>query len=229
MHGRRYPILLLAVAAYVAIAFFGPRAAAQPQHFRTVSQAGITYQIKAFGRWRTERVGTIASRGEPDAISGDLLLAIASRETSMRNIVGGGFFDATGHFVVTGIDRGLWQINATFHPSFLSSHRGATSGSYRLIYDSALPPNRVPGLTDAAEYVVALLRGNITYATRYGVPAADAVRVAVAGYNSGIGPATSAYLIYGNPDRYTTGGDYSRDVLNRRTLVRRARRALGYR
>lgn len=224
---RRWPLVLLALVVYVAVALI----AAPPAHgaeLRTVSQTGITYEVKTFGRWRTERVGELAARTE-DAISGDLLLAEASRETSLRNITGGGYFDPAGHFVVTGVDRGLWQINATFHAAFLQTHRGALSGSYSLTFSSAYPAGRVPGLTDAGEYVIALLRGNIAYATRYGVPAGDAVRVAVAGYNSGIGPATSAYLIYGNPDRYTTGGDYSRDVLNRRTLVRRARRALGYR
>lgn len=229
---RRYPLVLAAVAVYIAVVLLGTKALASPgpaAEYRSATTASVTYELRTLTRWRVERVGELAAEPPEDGISGDLLLGIGSRETNMRNIVGGGHFDASGKFVPTGEDRGMFQLNQTFQAAFLSSHRGATSGSWTLIYSSALPAGRVPGLTDATRHVISILRGNVAYATRFGVPPADAVRVAVAGYNSGIGPATSAYLVNGNPDRYTTGGDYSRDVLDRRAKIRRARRDLHYR
>lgn len=215
--------LILAVAGVLLPA---PAAAENPRTYRAATQASVTYELRTMGRWRVERVGQVAAEAE-DGISGDLILGLGSRETNMRPIVGGGYFE-NGRFIVTGEDRGWLQINERFHARFLETHRGALTGSWSLIFDSALPRGRVPGLTDSERYAISLLQSNIAYATRFGVPAGDAVRTAVAGYNSGIGPAVSAYLTTGNPDRFTTLGNYSADALDRRAKIRRARRALGW-
>jgi hypothetical protein len=182
------------------------------------------YELRSFGRWRTERVLSIGGEGTPDAIHGTLLLAIASKETNLRNIVGGGYFEAyvdesTGQeknrFIVTGEDRGLFQINAKYHHSWLDSVKGCDSGKYDEIYDSAFPPGRVPGLTAGCRKAISLLRYNIAYQIANGVPEADAVRVAVAAYNCGNVPANRAYK-EGNVDKYTTLGNYSHIIINER-------------
>lgn len=227
---RRFTVALLA-----ALAFAAPAQALPPASTSSVTEVrasvttvtGLQYELKRLTRWRTERVGELAAEAE-DGISGDLVLAIGSRESSMRNIVGGGYFDSAGRFVVTGEDRGWLQINAVFHRAFLEGVPGCVSGSWRETLTSALPAGRVPGLTRSTRYAILLLRQNIVTVTAAGVPAADAVRVAVAAYNGGTSGALRGWR-EGNPDRYTTGGDYSRDVLDRRAKVRRARRELGWR
>ncbi len=47
---------------------------------------------------------------------------------------------------------------------------------------------------------------------------ADIERITVAAYNTGAARAVSAYLNFKNPDRFTTGADYSADVLYRRDV-----------
>src|SRR3990172_9331778 len=100
-------------------------------------------ELKQFGRWRTQRLYEQAARGLPDRIHGSLLVALASRETNLRNIVG---FD--GH------DRGLFQISDRYHSGWLDQSPGCASGSYVEAYDSALPPGRVPGLTRGARKAI---------------------------------------------------------------------------
>lgn len=230
---RRLALLALTVALLGAPAApaASPPAATGPEPAvraaATTTVPALRYELRRFTRWRTERVGDVGAEEPPDAISGDLLLAIGSRETNLRNIVGGGFFDPAGSFVVTGADRGVFQINEAFHRGFLESVPGCVSGSFSETLDSAYPRGRVPGLTRAARYAVLLLRDRVAYATANGVPPEDAVRVAVAAYNAGAFNAVRGYR-EGNPDRFTTGGDYSRDVLDRRAKIRRARRDLGW-
>ena len=122
-----------------------------------------------------------------------LMLAVASRETQMRNIRGDG-----GH------GRGVFQIDDRWHPDWLAKHAG---------------PSGVPPVRDAAFYAASLIAANIAEARRAGVPKDDQVRVALAGYNAGMNRAISDYKSSGNPDARTTGGDYSRDVLGRRRDV----------
>jgi hypothetical protein len=45
----------------------------------------------------------------------------------------------------------------------------------------------------------------------------EILRVAAAGYNCGIGRAIQA-AGQGNPDEFTTGGDYGKDVIARMTI-----------
>lgn len=190
------------------------------------------YELKNFGRWRTERLLEIGDIGDPDLIHGTLLLAIGSRETNLRNIVGGGYFEeyeevqsdgstaTKKRFVVTGIDRGVFQINAQFHPRWLDSVKGCDSGTYEEKYNSALPPGRVPGLTSGAKKARDILRYNITYARSKNVPEDSVVRVAIAAYNCGNYLAVRAYE-EGDPDKYTSLGNYSKDVLERQRAIRR--------
>lgn len=181
-------------------------------------------ELLRFKRWRVERVLSLAAEGGPDMIHGTLLLAMASRETNMTNVVGGGYFDDHGQWHTTGTDRGLYQFNAPIHERWLRSVRGCASGSYAEVYmpedGGAFPEGRVPGLTASTKKAIAILRFNITYARKQGIPEFDLVRVAVAGWNSGVGTSINAYKQKGDPDYYTTGKDYSRDVLERQGKIR---------
>src|SRR3954452_17893019 len=73
-----------------------------------------------------------------------MLLAVASRETNMQDIVGDG-----GH------GRGLFQIDDRFHGDWLAKH-GARGG-------------RTPRIKDAAEFAAAMLASNASYAEQNGV------------------------------------------------------------
>jgi hypothetical protein len=183
-------------------------------------------ELRRFTRWRTERVLETGAAGEPDMIHGTLLLAIASRETNLRNVVGGGYFE-DGKWHETGEDRGLFQINSTYHSRWLDSVPGCDSGTYEEKYDSALPVGRVPGLTRGAKKCRDLLRDRIQAARAHAIPEADVVRVAVAAYNGGSYNAIQGYK-QGDPDKYTTGGDYSKDVLARQKAIRSAVWKLGW-
>lgn len=185
-------------------------------------------ELRRFTRWRTERLLEIGAAGEPDSIHGSLLLAIASRETNLRNIVGGGFFNNEGEWVETGVDRGLFQVNQQYHGQWLDSVKGCDSGKYEEIYDSALPQGRVPGLTVGAKKCRDLLRDRITYMKNNGVPESDRLRCAIAAYNGGSWGALKGYREQGDPDYYTTGKNYSKDTLVRQKAIRRAVSRLGW-
>lgn len=126
-----------------------------------------------------------------------LIRALVSRETNMRNIVGDG-----GH------GRGYFQIDDRSHGPWLRKV-GAGAGC--------------PPIASAAKYAVMLLEANVEMAKAAGVPFGKRLRVAVAGYNAGAGGAIAAWRRHGDPDRATTGGDYSVDVLARAATIRRAR------
>jgi peptidoglycan hydrolase-like protein with peptidoglycan-binding domain len=125
-----------------------------------------------------------------------LLLAIASRETNMEDIVG----DA-GH------GRGLFQIDDRAHGDWLAQHGAGASG--------AKPP-----LSDAAEYAAALLDSNRAYGRKKGIGAANLLKFAVSAYNAGGGGALAGHQESGDSDARTTGRDYARDVLERLASIR---------
>jgi hypothetical protein len=166
-------------------------------------------QLEAFGRQRLEIVSELAHQGPSDGIGAALLLAIGSRETNLRNIVGD-----SGH------GRGWLQIDDRFHHIWLSKHRGCSSGSFIATFASALPKGRVPTLTASTLYAVDLLRGNARFALTHGVPTAQKTRFAVAAYNAGAGGALKGFQA-GNIDLKTAHQDYSADVLQRKTVVGR--------
>jgi len=173
--------------------------------------------------------------GEPDPIHGTLLLAMASRETNLRNITGGGFFNNAGEWIATGEDRGLWQFNDSVHDTWLDGIRGCKNGEYELIYTSALPEGRVPGLTTAAMKAIDILLNNLGYLKGRGVDDEHLTATAIAAWNAGPYGALKGYR-EGDCDKYTTigpyrlngdrRGDYSKDVIDRRAEMRRALRDL---
>lgn len=119
-----------------------------------------------------------------------LLLAIASRETDMNDVVGDG-----GH------GRGLFQIDDRSHTSFLAKH-GASG------------PGGKPPVKEAAKYAAQLVRDNLEFGSRKGVPERDRLKFALSAYNAGPGGALKGWEA-GDSDARTTGADYGRDVLAR--------------
>ena len=123
-----------------------------------------------------------------------MLLAIASRETNMQDIVGDG-----GH------GRGLFQIDDRFHGDWLAKHGARGAGT-------------TPRLKDAAEYAAAMLASNLAYAQQKKVGEGQQVRFAASAYNAGCGGAYSGFQA-GDCDKRTTGGDYGSDVLERLAAI----------
>jgi peptidoglycan hydrolase-like protein with peptidoglycan-binding domain len=119
-----------------------------------------------------------------------LLLALASRETDMNDIVGD-----KGH------GRGLFQIDDRFHADWLAGH-------------GAPGPATTPRVEDAADFAASMLASNLAFAKQSGVAAPDRLRFACAAYNAGPGGALAGHQ-QGDCDGKTTGRDYSRDVLER--------------
>ena len=128
-----------------------------------------------------------------------LLMALASRETNMRNIVGDG-----GH------GYGLMQIDVRTAPDFCHS------GVWRNV---ELGIQKGAQILDAKRteiehgYGHSLHVGGYTFLGRQ-VDAVHLTRVSVAAYNCGLW----AYYCYSkgeDPDRLSTGHNYSADVLRR--------------
>jgi peptidoglycan hydrolase-like protein with peptidoglycan-binding domain len=137
----------------------------------------------------------ILGRAERErGLPGGLLLAIASRETGMSDVVADG-----GH------GRGLLQIDDRAHPAWLAEH-------------GAGAPGTTPPVADAASFAAALLVENREFGRRHGVKQADRLKFAVSAYNAGPQGALNGY-VEGDSDARTTGRDYARDVLERRAAI----------
>jgi Putative peptidoglycan binding domain len=119
-----------------------------------------------------------------------LLLAFASQETDMNDVVGD-----SGH------GRGLFQIDDRWHKTFLGQH-GA---------DGA---NRTPPVPAAARYAAKLVKGNLDFGRQKGVRKADLLKFALSAYNAGPTGALRGYQA-GDSDLNTTGRDYGQAVLRR--------------
>ena len=109
----------------------------------------------------------------------------------MNDVVGDG-----GH------GRGLFQIDDRWHSSFLGKH-------------GAAGPGRTPPVKEAARYAAQLVRDNLEYGRRKGVPERERLKFALSAYNAGAGGAFKGWQERGDSDARTTGADYGRDVLAR--------------
>jgi len=122
-----------------------------------------------------------------------VLLAVSSRETHCRNIVGDG-----GH------GRGAFQIDDRSHDAFLRKHGVAAGG--------------VPPLKPAAAYAAQLLLDNGRFGRQQGVKAPDLLKFSLSAYNAGAGNAIKGYKA-GDSDARTAHGNYGADVLERLRIV----------
>ena len=129
-----------------------------------------------------------------------LLLAVASRETNCRDVVGD-----FGH------GRGVFQIDDRFHHDWLAEN-------------GAAGPGRTPPLGVAAELAAALLVEALAVAKRHELTGDKATKFAASAYNAGLGGALAG-LRRGDSDLDTTGRDYGADVVARMQTFRALERA----
>ena len=129
-----------------------------------------------------------------------LLMAIASRETNMRNIVGDG-----GH------GYGLMQIDVRSFGEWVAS--GAWQHPEQVIEKGAQVLDQK--MCQVHQGMGKLLTvGGHSFTGAHFPTAEAAIRVAVAAYNAGLW----AYYCFSkgeDPDRLTTGHNYSKDVMQR--------------
>jgi hypothetical protein len=126
----------------------------------------------------------------------ELLLAIASRETDMRNIKGD-FRDGIYH------GYGLMQVDIGTYPDFCH----------------AWTPDNVQG---SIETGAEILSGKRQALAAQGV---TDLRAVVAAYNTGHPNVLRSIQAGADPDRTTTGHDYGRDVLARMDVFVKLRSA----
>lgn len=170
------------------------------------------------GRARFDIVDHMAAEGASDLIGVIQVCAIGFRESGIRNVEG-------DH----GFGCGWLQIDRRSHGAWLAKRAGCRSGSWEFAAGHrASEPGYVPGLMASTDYAIQLLRGNMEGARRAGVPQAHRFRVALAGYNGGLGNALRSYREGGvtNVDARTTGRDYSASVLATVGPMRRAARQM---
>ena len=129
-----------------------------------------------------------------------LLLAVASRETNCRDVVGD-----FGH------GRGVFQIDDRFHHDWLAEH-------------GAAGPGRTPPVGAAAELAASMLVESLAVARRHELTGDNATKFAASAYNAGLGGALTG-LRRGDSDLETTGHDYGADVVARMRTFRVLERA----
>lgn len=137
-----------------------------------------------------ERAAFIA--GEKTGEDPLLLIAIADRESLRGRALAA---DGTGD---GGNAVGPWQIDRRYHREFLERH------DWRDFVSSAI-------------YAAGLLAENRRWAEQF--PVAVRERAAIAAYNASRRSVERGIRETGDPDQYTTGGDYGADVLRRRMLL----------
>lgn len=124
-----------------------------------------------------------------------VLLAVASRETNMRNVVGD-----HGH------GRGVFQVDDRSHAAWLRRH-GADG------------PGGIPPVPAAAAYAAALLRDNLAFGRSKGLAGDALLKFSLSAYNAGAGGAWRGLQERGDSDARTAHGNYARDVLDRLRAV----------
>ena len=125
-----------------------------------------------------------------------LLLAIASRETGCRDVVGDG-----GH------GRGVLQIDDREHREWLAA-QGANA------------PGALPPVGEACRYAARLVVDALVFARTRGVSPRDRLKFALSAYDAGTERALEGYR-RGDSDLGTAGGDYGADVVERLRVVQR--------
>lgn len=191
----------------------------------------IAQSLATLGNYRVKRVQVVAGTGSPDGISGSLLLALTLRETWGHNIEGGAKEDPNrpGHWIpldpknpddVHKMDVGAFQINRGFHKDQLKKMPAVRAGTWEPVIKGKTPydPGFVPRFEEQLQFTLKEFRDAISFARENKVPVAERPRFAVAAHNAGKGGALQGWK-EGNVDKYTALGNYSADILKKRTEV----------
>jgi Transglycosylase SLT domain len=168
------------------------------------TERGLTKQFE-----RVKKNGWIRffkSAAERYQFPPEILLAIASCETNMRNIIGDG---GHGYGIMQIDDRsfpewcnsGLWKdVNASIQKGALVLH-----SKQQTIRNGQGKRLKV---------------GSTPFVGKAHLSKDELLRTAIAAYNSGL-RAYYNLTRHGDPDRRTTGRDYSKDVLKRAQVFRK--------
>lgn len=178
------------------------------------------------GNYRVRRAQIVALEGEPDGISGSLILSLGLRETGLRNIEGGAKI-VDGKWVPEDdpnrMDVGIFQISRRWHMRTLEKMLGVEVKTWAPVVPgkTASMGGYAPRFEESLRFTIQGLQEAMAYAEDNGISKqADQVKFAVAAHNGGMGGALKGHR-EGNVDKYTTGGDYSAWVIRHKTLVNR--------
>ncbi|MEJ7824928.1 MAG: hypothetical protein WKF48_05840 [Solirubrobacteraceae bacterium] len=183
----------------------------------------VAAALKQLGRYRVVRAQVVAHEGEPDGISGSLLLALGLRETGLRNIEGGAKL-VDGRWRPEDDparkDVGVFQISRRYHSLALGRMPGVLAGTWGPVVDakSAASDGHCPRYEESLRYTLAEIHEALAYGADRGVSGPDLPRFAVAAHNAGVGGAIDGYRA-GDVDKTTTGGDYSAWTLRHRAKI----------
>lgn len=137
------------------------------------------------------------------------LLAIASRETNMQNIIGDG-----------GRGFGIMQVDIDTNESFCKSGRGQDPNMAIGMGAAILASKRNQIVKNAGQPIHVKAKSGYEETFQMPVIVGESLRrVTIASYNSGLW-APRNFLKHGDPDRGTTGKDYSQDVIQRSTIFK---------
>lgn len=142
-------------------------------------------------------LATIQAEATANNFAPEILLGIPSRETNLTN-ERGDYRDGEYH------GYGLFQVDIG------TDREWCLSGKWR-------DPN------EAIRKGVSILvskRAEVLHASFDNLKDADVLRVSIAAYNCGTGPALVGFRVHDDPDRATTGHDYSADVLKRAAVFK---------
>ena len=185
-----------------------------------MDDAYLTARMKHLGVLRTRKALALGD----DLISGELLIALAIRESGLRNVLGDYSADKKRAHA-----RGAFQIHDRYHSEFLRSVPGcvaarwipeATRANWIPVKGThAMMRWMCPTWEDGARYAQEILTGFVKIARAQNIRAGHTrLRIALAAYNTGMGGALEGYRA-DDIDMNTTGKDYSRDVLRRMMFV----------
>lgn len=140
--------------------------------------------------------------GAPYGYTPQLLMGIASRETNMKNIRGDFHSDGPHGFGLMQIDIGSYRdfcVSGQWESVEASIRMGAI-----VLHSKQIQLQQGQGMRLSAPHYPAFTGAPLS--------AADLNRCAIAAYNAGLG-AYYGFTAHKDPDKFTTGHDYSADVI----------------
>ena len=200
---------------------------------KPASQAEVDAAITRFGNYRTKRTQTVALEGEPDGISGSLLMAFGCRETWLQNIEGGAKkvnnewvpLDPKNPADAAIMDVGCFQLSRKWQEDGLRALGRAVKTNTWKPYDYSHSPfdaGYVPLFEDSLRYTIELMHEHMAFAEDDGIKKLDdRVLIAIGAHNRGYDGALKGFKQNGiaGIDAGSTGGDYVSWVLACRTQI----------
>lgn len=165
---------------------------------------------KQFNRAKADGwVDYFVQAGKDYKFPAHILMAISSRETNIKNIIGDG-----GH------GYGLMQIDDRSFPDWCNSglwknpNAGIQKGA--LVLDDKRETIRNG---QGKKLKVKMPGGEVKFTGKDNLTPAELLRISIAAYNRGM-KAYYALSVFGDPDKYTAHNDYSADTLKRAALFK---------